>query len=344
MSLEQTSRVRQAGAVVFRERKKVVLEVLLVRPSSGKDEWLFPKGHIEPNELEFDAALREALEEAGVHGLTVGAVDKRSEFLSKKEPVTVRYYVMECLEQEAPAEARGHVWLPLTLAAEVLTHEDNRRVLRDAMPFIERHLLLSGRGDNTFHDFLLRELEHTTESFLKSEEDGERRVTIFLTLVAGAGAVVGFVLGDSPYNPSSVSWPIIVILIALLVFGQFVLLRVAKRNRTTDQYKEKLRRTRKWFTPNLQDPRRAWVAFDPFEPQQERTLSFGGPRNGGWLEILILINSILGGALAAALVPATSWLGESAAFLVGGITFWFALVARARRLYRKGTKISGTAD
>jgi hypothetical protein len=104
---------------------------------------------------------------------------------------------------------------------------------------------------------------------------------------------------------------------------------------TTDQYKEKLNRTRRWFTPSSQDPRRAWVAFDPFKSPKERVLSFGGPRNGGWLEILILINSILGGALASALVPATSWLGESAAFVVGGIIFWLALVARARRVMNR---------
>lgn len=334
MSIENTARVPQAGAVVFREREKV-LEILLVGPSNGKDEWLFPKGHIEPNELEFHAALREASEEAGVHGLIVGAVDKRSEFLSKKEPVSVRYYVMACLKQEAPAEARKHVWLPLTLAAEVLTHQDNRRVLEDAMPLIEHHLLHSGRGGSAFNDFLLHELEHTTESFLKSEEDGERRVTIFLTLVAGAGAVLAFVLGDSPYDPSSTSWPTAVVLIALLVFGQFVLMRVAKRNRTTDQYKERLNRTRRWFTPNSHDPRRAWVAFDPFKPPKERTLSFGGPTNGGWLEVLILINSILGGALAVAVIPATSWLGESAAFLIGGMIFWLALVTRARRVMNR---------
>lgn len=221
----------------------------------------------------------------------------------------------------------------MALAAETLTHDDNRRVLRDATPLIERHLLVSGRGDGALNAFLLHELQHTTESLLKSEEDGERRVTIFLTLSAGAGAVLAFVLGDdNSYDTSSISPPIVVVLIALLVFGQFVLMRVAKRNRTTDQYKKRLNRVRRWFTCSKHDPRLEWVAFNPFKAPKERVLSFGGPRNGGWLEILILINSILGGALVSAIVPATSWLGESAAFLVGGIIFWLALIVRARRV------------
>jgi 8-oxo-dGTP pyrophosphatase MutT (NUDIX family) len=331
MSRVPAPRVRQAGAVVFRERDKV-LEILLIRPSSGQDEWVFPKGHIEPDELEVHTALREALEESGVAGRIVGAVDGVSRFLSKNEPVEVRYYVMECVEQKVASESRQHLWLPLTLAAEVLTHADNRRVLRDALPLIERHLFVSGRGDSAFNDFLIHELEHTTESFLKSEEDGERRVTIFLTLTAGAGAVLAFVLGDDPYDPAAISWPIVVVLLALLVFGQFVLKRVVTRNLTTDQYKAKLNRIRKWFTPNEHDPRRAWVAFDPFTSLTERSVSFWGPGKGGWLEILILINSILAGALASAIVPTRSWLVESAAFLGGGVVVWLALVARAGHL------------
>lgn len=39
--------------------------VILVRPLSGKDEWLLPKGHLEGQESHLEAAVREAKEETG---------------------------------------------------------------------------------------------------------------------------------------------------------------------------------------------------------------------------------------------------------------------------------------
>jgi 8-oxo-dGTP pyrophosphatase MutT (NUDIX family) len=325
---------RQAGAIAFRKRLGVT-EVVLVRPSSGQAEWLFPKGHIEPGEAEAQTAMRELREEAGVVGSLVGAVDLVSRFESKGERVAVRFYVAEAVRIRPPKEQRAHTWLPLALAAEAL-HEHNRRILAEALPIIEGHLTHTGRGDEAFQQFLLAELQHTTESFIKSEEDGEHRAKFFLTLVAGAGAVLAFVLGDrTAYQPDQIAWPVVLVLVALLAVGNFVLRRIAKRNKTTDEYKEHLRRMRGWFTPNRHDPRRAWVAFDPFREPEAREFSYWGPKTGGWVEMVLLVNAMLAGILVGALVPTSDWLQEGLVAAAGAIVTWVVLVGREERVAGK---------
>lgn len=333
MTAIEPTAVRQAGAIAFRKREHRDLEILLVRPSNGHREWLFPKGHIEQDESETDAALRELREEAGISGRLIGAVDQVARFPSNQEQVAVRFYVIEALTEEEPAESREHTWLPLTLAAEALTHDHNRLLLSEALPIIDG--CLSVEGDNTFRQFMLAELDHTTDSFNKSEEDGERRAKFFLTLVAGAGAVLAYLLGDaSHYQPNKVSWPLILVLVALLLLGHFVTLRVITRNKRSDEYKGHLRRMRRWFTPNSSDPRRAWVAFDPFAKAKgnDRGLSYWGPKTGGWLEVLLLVNAILAGVLVGALVDTDSWPLEAAVSAAGGLLAWLLLVANANRI------------
>ncbi len=57
---------RRAAAICYR-RSGDRLEFLLVRTNDGR-RWTFPKGRLEPGEQAAEAALREALEEAGVQG------------------------------------------------------------------------------------------------------------------------------------------------------------------------------------------------------------------------------------------------------------------------------------
>jgi len=59
------SKPTQSAAVCYRVSKKKI-EFLLVQ-SSGK-RWIFPKGHIEETEDSWEAAQREAFEEAGASG------------------------------------------------------------------------------------------------------------------------------------------------------------------------------------------------------------------------------------------------------------------------------------
>ena len=55
------------AAAVCHRRGADGIEFLLVRTSDGK-KWTFPKGHVEPGEAPWEAAAREACEEAGAIG------------------------------------------------------------------------------------------------------------------------------------------------------------------------------------------------------------------------------------------------------------------------------------
>lgn len=326
--------VRQAGGVVFRVEASQ-LQILLVRPRDRDDAWIFPKGHVEPGESDAEAALREVREEAGAGGPLIGAVDHVARFVSKGENVAVRYFVIEAVGPVQPHEDRASTWLPPALAAESLSHDEAREVLALATPLIESRLLATGRGDSGFRDFLLRELEHTEESLLKSEEDGERRVTMFATLAAGLGAVLAFVSGkENAYATDEVAWPIVLLLAAVFVVGYFTLVRVVTRDRASDAYKRRLNRLRRWFISSASDPRRRWLPFDPFGDEPRKELSAWRLRTGGWLETLLLIEALIGGAIAAALVPTPDWELESLVAIGGAVLTWFGMVDVARALMR----------
>jgi len=62
-----SQRRRLVAAVPVRPRAAGGLEFLLVRTSNGV-RWTFPKGGCEPGERLAEAAVREAIEEAGAHG------------------------------------------------------------------------------------------------------------------------------------------------------------------------------------------------------------------------------------------------------------------------------------
>ena len=123
-------RVPQAGAIVMRATSRGA-EVLLVSARRDPTQWIFPKGHIEPEESASQAALREAREEAGVITTplaTLGAL----EFTSGDERVHVQYFLLAFLRAEAPGEGRKVRWCRLDEARRLLSFEDARSLLAEA--------------------------------------------------------------------------------------------------------------------------------------------------------------------------------------------------------------------
>jgi ADP-ribose pyrophosphatase YjhB (NUDIX family) len=104
---------------------------LLVRPKSGKDEWVLPKGHIEKGEDEKAAALREVREETGVVARAISPLES-VEFQIKSEIVRVIFFLLEFASQEEPAERRETGWFELTEALKRLTHPQSKQVMQAA--------------------------------------------------------------------------------------------------------------------------------------------------------------------------------------------------------------------
>ena len=121
------TRVPPAGVIAFRT-DGAEPRYLVVSALKSPGQWVFPKGHLEPGESRQEAALREAREEAGVVGHTVGEAGDLL-FRSGDEDVEVTYFVVEHLDDAPPDDSRQIRWLPFREARSLLSHEDARRLL-----------------------------------------------------------------------------------------------------------------------------------------------------------------------------------------------------------------------
>ena len=110
----------QASAVPFRRYGERV-EFCLITTSSGR--WGFPKGYIDAGESPEQTALKEALEEAGLHGRIVGKplvgyrTDKNG---NSKRVVALLMEVSVCDDQWEEARVRRRRWVSQNEARELL--------------------------------------------------------------------------------------------------------------------------------------------------------------------------------------------------------------------------------
>jgi 8-oxo-dGTP diphosphatase len=121
-----TDEVRAAGGVVERDG-----EVLLVhRPRY--DDWTFPKGKAEAGEADEACALREVLEETGLHCALEYELASTHYVDAKGRPKRVRWWHMRVLEDDgftANDEVDELRWLDAGAAAELLTYPRDRVLL-----------------------------------------------------------------------------------------------------------------------------------------------------------------------------------------------------------------------
>ena len=105
-----SSDLTHAGNIAFRDGAGGP-EYLLVRALRARDEWVFPKGHIESGESPEKAALRELREEAGVEGEIVATIGT-NEFVVNEEAVRAIYYLTKHLNSKSPRESSSaRCWL-----------------------------------------------------------------------------------------------------------------------------------------------------------------------------------------------------------------------------------------
>jgi 8-oxo-dGTP pyrophosphatase MutT (NUDIX family) len=112
---------RQVAVVAIRRGHDGV-EVCLIR-RKGSEKWAIPKGFIDRGDTPEQAALNEALEEAGIRGeLLAGAVGTY-EYEKWSAPLTVAVYVMHVVEEQASWREmtfRERSWHPVKEAAVLL--------------------------------------------------------------------------------------------------------------------------------------------------------------------------------------------------------------------------------
>jgi 8-oxo-dGTP pyrophosphatase MutT (NUDIX family) len=134
----------QAGAICHRRSKQGHVEVLLVA-SRRNGRWGLPKGHVNAGETTWDAALREAFEEAGIRGAVEPMVFGNFSYYKQDNPKRYRVLVhlvavSEVLEEFPERHVRKCKWVPLATAAREASRPGLRIILADF------GMTMAGRG------------------------------------------------------------------------------------------------------------------------------------------------------------------------------------------------------
>ena len=137
--VEETS----AGGFVLDRRVRPPRAALIARHDrQGHLVWSLPKGHLEDGETPEDAAVREVLEETGIHGSIVaslGTIDFWFMADDRRIHKTVHHYVLEALDDElsdADAEVAEVAWVPLDEVASRLRYPDERRLVSQVLEVV----------------------------------------------------------------------------------------------------------------------------------------------------------------------------------------------------------------
>ena len=133
--------VQHSSAIPFR-RREGHWEFCLITTSSGR--WIFPKGIVDPGETAQETALKEAYEEAGLHGqilagplgsftwekASLGQISSVSTFLMQVDRVDANW-----LE----SEWRDRRWVSLSEAEQLLDSQEAIDLLAVALDWLQDH-------------------------------------------------------------------------------------------------------------------------------------------------------------------------------------------------------------
>jgi len=206
-----------------------------------------------------------------------------------------------------------------------------------------------GNGKNErrkdMRELLLKEYDRCAALFQSNEQMGEGRVTFFITLTGAVlAALISLYTSGSTGGIEMLGAVAVASLLVLLMFGIFTLRCIVRRNQTTDEYKVKLDRIRRYFVQENDKDVIGFLPVNPYAPPKPRVIGlFYG--KGGLMETVMLMNSIVAGAGLAFLVGAAfgdpTGCGPSypAGWVIlagglGAVTSWFLQVAAMRRAFR----------
>ena len=132
---------KSCGAVVFR-REDGEWNVLLIRHARGR-HISFPKGHMEPGELESHTAEREVFEETGIRVKVDRRyrAENRYNIRADIQKLVVIFAAVTTQREitPQPEEIAEASWVPVGEAIERLTYERDRKILRAALVHVEKY-------------------------------------------------------------------------------------------------------------------------------------------------------------------------------------------------------------
>lgn len=129
---------RSAGIIVYRLKNNEI-QYLLLHYLHGHGYWDFSKGHLEKDETELVAAIRELKEETGITNITFveGFEHKLSYYFMKEHQKIfkeVTYFLAETNEDKViiSEEHVGFLWAPYNKAMEMMAFENSKETLKKA--------------------------------------------------------------------------------------------------------------------------------------------------------------------------------------------------------------------
>jgi putative (di)nucleoside polyphosphate hydrolase len=181
-------------------------------------------------------------------------------------------------------------------------------------------------------EFLLKEIEHFTESMWRNEEVGEKRFSFFVTLATAVGT--GFAaLGASEHivKPSVfieiAGWAAAV----LLMLGLLTYLRMLQRNRVTDECQRTLVYIRSLLTRQYVELRTYAV------PRKiERGRRYWKWLKGGYAETVGVFDGILLTAMLLLIVPLGKWIAVAAGTSLATLLWAVATIRKKETASRQG--------
>ena len=201
-------------------------------------------------------------------------------------------------------------------------------------------------------ELMMAEYEDLVTSLRSNEELGERRLDVFLTVIAAVSAAIG--LASSRFEDDQTALVAVALVAAsvLLIFGLMTLRRVMVRNVTTTLYRNGLRRIRAFYLQHQPDA----AMLLPYPPSEKsltrkrgalkrrkesaaenKRTSWWTLGTGGLLETVAAINCGLAGLVVAASV----WLLGVALIIsllvavVAALGIWIAQMYWADETYEK---------
>ena len=129
---------RSCGAIVFRKINDEYRYLVIKNKRSA--HWSFPKGHVEKGETDEETAVREVLEESGIHINIVPGFMATSDYLIQgRVEKQVNIYVAETTDTNTKiqeTEIEDYSWLNFETAIKRLRFENDKKILTDARDFL----------------------------------------------------------------------------------------------------------------------------------------------------------------------------------------------------------------
>jgi hypothetical protein len=191
---------------------------------------------------------------------------------------------------------------------------------------------------------MLAEYEQAYEMYRYSEELGERRVNLFLTLVTAVLAAL--LLADEPLVKDDVVSPVAyALLIGLLLMGLMTLARVARRNENSSAYLLMIGSIRDYFH-QLDPVGCSYLDFDPTRATTAGVVPTPRYRDfefrriagtAGLADTMLLLNASVCGLVVALLLLDVSRAPVAAvcAGLLAGASAWWLQFRQLNAFYRR---------